>query len=146
MGIVSLEDARARAEDSGLDLVEVSPEARPPVVRLMDHGKYRYEEQRRAREGRKKQHRVQVKEVKLRPGIESHDYAFKIRHIRRFIEDGNKVKLTMRFRGRQVTHPELGLEVLERIGADLEDIASMEARPKLDGRAMTLILAPLKQS
>ena len=126
VGIVSIEEARERAADVGLDLVEVAPEARPPVCKLMDYGKFRYEAQRKAREARKKQHVTQLKEVKMRPGIEDHDYDFKTRHARRFIEEGNKVKLTMMFRGRQMSHPELGLEVLKRVVADLEDIAKVE--------------------
>jgi translation initiation factor IF-3 len=130
--------------EKGLDLVEVAPEARPPVVRLMDYGKYKYEQARAAREAKKKQHTIQVKEVKFRPGIEDHDYDFKTRHARRFLEEGNKVKLTMMFRGRQVTHPELGLEVLERVTEDLQDIAKVEAHPSFEGRQMSMILAPLK--
>ena len=144
VGIVALDEARHRAVEKGLDLVEVAPEARPPVVRLMDYGKYKYEQARAAREAKKKQHTIQVKEVKFRPGIEDHDYDFKTRHARRFLEEGNKVKLTMMFRGRQVTHPELGLEVLERVTEDLQDIAKVEAHPSFEGRQMSMILAPLK--
>jgi len=144
VGIVSLEDARERAAESGLDLVEVAPEARPPVVKIMDYGKYKYEEARAAREAKKKQHHVQVKEVKFRPGIEDHDYQFKIRHARRFLEEGNKVKLTMMFRGRQVTHSELGLEILERVTEDLGEMAKVEARPSFEGRTISMVLAPNK--
>lgn len=144
IGIVSLDQARERAEETGLDLVEVAPDARPPVVKLMDYGKYRYEEARAAREAKKKQHTVQIKEVKFRPGIEDHDYAFKTRHARRFLEEGNRVKLTMRFRGRQVTHSELGREVLFRVVEDLQDVGAPEGRPSFEGRVMTLMLAPLK--
>lgn len=143
VGIVSIEEARERAADVGLDLVEVAPEARPPVCKLMDYGKFRYEAQRKAREARKKQHVTQLKEVKMRPGIEDHDYDFKTRHARRFIDEGNKVKLTMMFRGRQMSHPELGLEVLKRVVADLEDIAKVESQPSMEGRTMTMVLAPL---
>jgi translation initiation factor IF-3 len=143
VGIVSLDEARQRAEEAGLDLVEVAPEARPPVCKLMDYGKYRYEEQRKAREARKKQHTVSVKEVKFRPGIEDHDYDFKTRHVRRFLEDGDKVKVTMMFRGRQVAHPELGLEVLERIVADVEDVGKIESQPTREGRTMNMVLAPI---
>ncbi|MEJ2541814.1 MAG: translation initiation factor IF-3 [Gemmatimonadota bacterium] len=146
LGIVSLDEARERADTKGLDLVEVAPDSRPPVVKIMDYGKFRYEEQRRARESKKKQHKVQVKEVKFRPGIEEHDYEFKTRHARRFLQDGNKVKLTMQFRGRQVTHAELGREVLERVTEDLKEVATVESRPNMEGRTMTMILAPLKQS
>ncbi len=143
-GIVALDDARERAAEEGLDLVEVAPDARPPVVKLMDYGKFKYEEQRKARESKKKQHKIQVKEVKFRPGIEEHDYEFKIRHARRFLEDGNKVKLTMMFRGRQITHPELGREVLERATKDLDDLAKIESRPNMEGRTMSMVLVPLK--
>jgi translation initiation factor IF-3 len=144
IGIVSLDQARERAEQSGLDLVEVAPDARPPVVKLMDYGKYKYEEARAAREARKKQHIVHLKEVKFRPGIEEHDYEFKTRHARRFLEEGNRVKLTMRFRGRQMAHPEFGREVLRRVTKDLEDVGKAESQPSFEGRAMFMVLAPLK--
>jgi len=144
LGIVALDDARDRAAASGLDLVEVAPDARPPVVKLMDYGKFKYEEQRKARDSKKKQHKIQVKEVKFRPGIEDHDYEFKLRHARRFLEEGNKVKLTMMFRGRQITHPELGREVLERVTKDLEELAKVESRPNMEGRTMSMVIAPLK--
>ncbi|NNM32336.1 MAG: translation initiation factor IF-3 [Gemmatimonadetes bacterium] len=144
VGIVSLDEARERAADKGLDLVEVAPDSRPPVVRMMDYGKYKYEQARAAREARKKQHTIQVKEVKFRPGIEDHDYGFKLRHARRFLEEGNKVKLTMMFRGRQVTHPELGREVLDRVRADLADLAKVEQHPSFEGRQMSMVVAPLK--
>ena len=144
VGIVSIEEARDLAQDRGLDLVEVAAEARPPVVKLMDYGKYKYEAQRAAREAKKKQHHVQVKEVKFRPGIEDHDYDFKVRHARRFLSEGNKVKLTMMFRGRQVTHPELGRDVLIRVTEDLEDVGKVESEPTFEGRIMSMVLAPLK--
>ena len=144
VGIISLDDARERAEETGLDLVEVAPDARPPVVKLMDYGKFKYEEARAAREAKKKQHHIQVKEVKFRPGIEEHDYEFKTRHARRFLEEGNKVKLTMMFRGRQVTHPEIGREVLERVCEDLEDVGKVESQPSFEGRIMSMVIAPLK--
>ncbi len=144
VGIVSIEEARELADDRGLDLVEVAPEARPPVVKLMDYGKFKYEAQRAAREAKKKQHHVQVKEVKFRPGIEDHDYDFKTRHARRFLEEGNKVKLTMMFRGRQVTHPELGREVLLRVTEDLKEVGKVESRPSFEGRVMSMVLAPIK--
>ena len=144
VGIVALEDARHRAIEKGMDLVEVAPEARPPVVRMMDYGKFKYEQARADRAARKKQHTIQVKEVKFRPGIEEHDYEFKTRHARRFLEEGNKVKLTMMFRGRQVTHPELGLEVLHRVTGDLQDIAKVEQHPSFEGRQMSMVLAPQK--
>jgi translation initiation factor IF-3 len=143
VGIVSLDDARGRALEAGLDLVEVAPDARPPVCRLMDYGKFKYEEARRAREARKKQHTIQVKEVKYRPGIEEHDYEFKTRHVRRFLEDGDKVKVTMMFRGRQLAHPEFGLEVLERVLGDVEDVGKIESQPTREGRTMTIVIAPV---
>jgi translation initiation factor IF-3 len=142
VGVVPIEEARQLAQQRGLDLVEVAPMARPPVVKLMDYGKYRFEQAKAARAAKKKQHTVQVKEVKYRPGISTHDFEFKTRHARVFLEGGNRVKLTMMFRGRQVTHPELGLEVLTRVYETLEDVAKIEAQPKLEGRNMTMVLAP----
>jgi len=144
VGIVSLDEAKQRAEVAGLDLVEVAPEARPPVCKLMDYGKFRYEEQRKAREARKRQHTVSVKEVKFRPGIEDHDYEFKTRHVRRFLEEGDKVKVTMMFRGRQMSHPELGLEVLMRVSQAMEDVGKIESHPTREGRTMHMVLAPLQ--
>ena len=114
------------------------------MVKLMDYGKFKYEAQRAARDARKKQHHVLVKEVKFRPGIEDHDYEFKTRHARRFLEEGNKVKLTMMFRGRQVTHPELGRDVLLRVTEDLKDVGKVESRPSFEGRVMSMVLAPIK--
>ena len=113
---------------------------------MMDHGKFKYEQARAAREARKKQHTVQVKEVKFRPGIEEHDYEFKTRHARRFLEEGNKVRLTMMFRGRQITHSELGLEVLKRVSKDLSDIGKVESPPSFEGRVMFMVMAPIKTS
>src|SRR5690606_15513028 len=139
---MSIEEALAAAEARGLDLVEVAPNARPPVTRIMDYGKYKYEEARKARQARKKQHHVQVKEVKFRPGIEPHDFEFKLRHARRFLEEGNKVKATMMFRGRQMAHPELGREVLFRVAEAVEDVGRIESEPSLEGRNMTMVLAP----
>ncbi len=144
IGIVSLDEARTRAAQRGLDLVEVAPDSRPPVVRMMDYGKYKYKAARAAREARRKQHTVQIKEVKFRPGIEDHDYEFKLRHARRFLQEGNKVKLTMMFRGRQVTHPELGREVLLRLTNDLSEWAKVEQYPNFEGRQMSMILTPVK--
>jgi len=142
VGIVSIEEARNAAEARGLDLVEVAPQARPPVVRIMDYGKYKYEQARKARESKKKQHQVKVKEIKLRPKIEEHDINFKAGHARRFLGDGNKVKLTMRFRGREMTHTELGQEVLEQFVEMVSDVGEVEERPKMEGRNMTMLLAP----
>jgi translation initiation factor IF-3 len=143
VGILPVERALEIAEEQGLDLVEVAPLARPPVCRIMDYGKFRYEEQRQAREARKKQHHVQLKEVKMRPGIEDHDFDFKVRHARRFLLDGNKVKLTMMFRGRQMAHPEYGRQVLDRVFGELEDVAKIESNPMMEGRSMNMVLAPL---
>jgi translation initiation factor IF-3 len=142
LGIMPVEQALATAEERGLDLVEVAPNARPPVCRIMDYGKFKYEEARKARQARKKQHTVQVKEVKFRPGIESHDFEFKVRHARRFLEEGNKVRATMMFRGRQMAHPELGREVLARVAEAVDDVGKVESVPTMEGRNMTMILAP----
>jgi translation initiation factor IF-3 len=142
VGIVSIEDARAAAAERGLDLVEVAPNARPPVVRIMDYGKYKYEQARKARESKKKQHQVKVKEIKLRPKIEEHDFNFKSGHARRFLEEGNKVKLTMRFRGREMTHTELGAAVLERFSGLLVDVGQVEEKPRMEGRQMVMVVAP----
>jgi translation initiation factor IF-3 len=144
MGILTVEEALSAAEQLGLDLVEVAPTARPPVVRIMDYGKYKYEEARKARQARKKQHFIQVKEVKFRPGIEAHDFEFKVRHAFKFLEEGNKVKVTMMFRGRQMAHPELGREVLMRVAEALNAIAKIESAPMMDARTMTMVLAPKK--
>lgn len=144
LGIMPIEQALAAAEEEGLDLVEVAPNARPPVCRIMDYGKYKYEEARKIRQARKKQHQILVKEVKFRPGIEMHDFDFKVRHARRFLEEGNKVKATMMFRGRQMAHPELGREVLTRVAEAVEDVGRVESEPLLEGRNMTMILAPRK--
>jgi translation initiation factor IF-3 len=144
VGIVPIERALELAEELGLDLVEVAPMARPPVCRIMDYGKFKYEEQRKAREARKKQHQIQIKEVKMRPGIEDHDFDFKTKHARRFLEEGNKVKVTMMFRGRQMAHPEIGREVLERVLKEVSDVAKVEMSPTMEARAMTMVLSPIK--
>ncbi|MGH7128603.1 MAG: translation initiation factor IF-3 [Planctomycetaceae bacterium] len=144
LGIMAVEEALTTAESDGLDLVEVAPNARPPVVRIMDYGKYKYEEARKARLARKKQHQITIKEVKFRPAIEPHDFEFKVRHARRFLEEGNKVKATMMFRGRQMAHPEHGLEVLRKVAEVLDEVGKVEAQPSMEGRTMTMILAPRK--
>jgi translation initiation factor IF-3 len=144
LGIMPIEEALATAENDGLDLVEVAPTARPPVVRIMDYGKFKYEEARKARSARKKQHQILVKEVKFRPAIEPHDFDFKIRHARRFLEEGNKVKVTMMFRGRQIAHPELGREVMMKVAGVLEDLGKVEQLPSMEGRTMTMVVAPKK--
>ena len=142
LGILDLDTALAQAEAQGLDLVEVAPTARPPVVRIMDYGKFKFEQAKMARQAKKKQHVIHLKEVKYRPGIDDHDFDTKTRHARRFLEEGNKVKVTMMFRGRQVAHPELGKDVLDRVFSELGDISKIEADAKLEGKNMTMILAP----
>lgn len=142
MGIMDVDAALAAAQELGLDLVEVAPLARPPVARIMDYGKYKFEQAKQARAAKKKQHVIQLKEVKMRPGINEHDFETKTRHARRFLQEGNKVKVTMMFRGRQITHPELGREVVNRVSQELSDIARVESDPKLEGRSMTMILSP----
>ncbi len=144
LGILAVEEALSTAESLGLDLVEVAPMARPPVCRIMDYGKFKYEEQRKARDARKKQQHVQLKEVKLRPGTEEHDIDFKTRHARRFLEEGNKVKLTVMFRGRQIAYPEIGRGVLMGVAGELADVGKVESAPHMEMRSMTMILAPLK--
>ncbi len=139
---MTLQDALAKAAESDLDLVEVAPTAKPPVCRIMDYGKFRYEQQRKDREARKKQKTFDVKEVKLRPKIETHDYLVKLKNAQRFLSDGDKVKAVIMFRGRELSHPELGLELLKRMGEDLKDICIVERDAKLEGRNMIMILAP----
>jgi len=126
----------------GLDLVEVSPNADPPVCKIMDFGKYKYEEQKRKSEARKKQKIIDVKEIKMRPNIDQHDYDVKMRSIQRFIAEGDKVKVTMRFRGREMAHQEIGMNVLEKVRDELDEIAKVEQFPKLEGRQMTMVMAP----
>jgi translation initiation factor IF-3 len=142
MGILEVDAALAAAQEQGLDLVEVAPMARPPVVRIMDYGKFKFEQAKQARLAKKKQHVIQLKEVKYRPGIEDHDFDTKTRHARRFLEDGNKVKVTMMFRGRQIAHPELGREVVDRVASTLADVGKIESEAKMEGKSMTMILTP----
>ena len=142
VGIVSTDEARSIAADRGLDLVEVAPNSRPPVCRIMDYGKFKYEQARKAREAKKKQHVIHVKEIKMRPKIEDHDFGFKLRHARRFLEDGDKVKFTLRFRGREMTHPELGERVLERVKTELEELGNVETDIRREGRTMTMLIGP----
>ena len=144
MGILDVETALAAAQEQGLDLVEVAPTARPPVVRIMDYGKFKFEQAKMARIAKKKQHVIHLKEVKYRPGIDDHDFDTKTRHARRFLEEGNKVKATMMYRGRQITHAEIGREVLLRVAQALEEVGKIESHPNLEGRNMTMILAPKK--
>ncbi len=142
VGVVSLDEARELAADRNLDMVEVAPNARPPVVRLMDYGRFKYEQAKAEKEAKKHQHTVEVKEVKFRPKIEDHDFDFKTRHAREFIEQGNKVKVTIMFRYRELRRPELGIELLDRITEQLGDIAQVQSRSGLEGRNMTMMLVP----
>jgi len=141
-GVMKTDAAIALAEEAGLDLVEVSPNAEPPVCKIMDYGKYKYQAQKKAAEARKKQKVIEVKEIKLRPGIDTHDYDVKMRAMKRFFEEGDKVKVTMRFRGREMAHTELGFDLLQKVKADTEEIAKVEFEPKMEGRQMIMILAP----
>jgi len=141
-GIMSSREALAMAVDAGLDLVELVPNAEPPVVRIMDFGKYRFDQAKKTQASRKKQKQIQVKELKFRPGTDVHDYQVKMRNLVKFIEEGNKVKVTIRFRGREMAHQELGMEVIERIEADLGDTVVVESRPKMEGRQMSMLLSP----
>jgi translation initiation factor IF-3 len=142
LGILEVDVAMRMAEEAGLDLVEVAATARPPVVRIMDYGKYKFEMAKQARVAKKKQHVIELKEVKYRPGIDDHDFDTKTRHARRFLEEKNKVKVTMMFRGRQVAHPELGQAVLDRVSAELADVGKVESAGRLEGKSMTMILTP----
>ncbi len=142
MGIVDTDSALAMAEEEGLDLVEVSPNADPPVCKILDYGKLKYQEQKKASEARKKQKTVDVKEIKMRPNIDTHDYIVKMRSVVKFLETGDKVKVTMRFRGREMAHQSLGMDVLDRVRQDTDDIAKVEAMPKMEGRQMIMVIAP----
>jgi translation initiation factor IF-3 len=142
VGVVPTADALRRAESVGLDLMEVSPNADPPVCKILDYGRFRYEAQKKKNEARKKQKIIEVKEIKMRPNIDTHDYEVKMRSIHRFIEEGDKVKVTMRFRGREMVHQDLGKQVLDRVRDEMEATAKVEQFPKLEGRQMTMVMAP----
>ncbi len=142
IGVVPLEEAIEKAFDYGLDLVAISPNSDPPVCKILDYGKYKYEAQKKKNEARKKQNVIVVKEIKMRPGIEEHDYQVKLKAMNRFIDEGDKVKVTLRFRGREMTHQELGAKVLDRVRVDLDDVAKVEQFPKMEGRQMTMVFAP----
>ena len=142
VGIVGRNDALSMASDVGLDLVEIAPNADPPVCKILDFGKYKYEEQKKKNEARKKQKIIEVKEIKLRPSIDDHDYDVKMRSMVKFIEEGDKVKVTMRFRGRELAHQELGMDVLVRVRDDLDEIAKVEQMPRMEGRQMTMVVSP----
>ena len=142
VGVVAIADALSRAAEAGLDLVEISPNSEPPVCKILDFGKYKYQAQKKAAEARKKQRTVEIKEIKMRPNIDIHDYDVKMRSIVRFFEEGDKVKVTLRFRGRELAHPELGMKLLQKVKADFEPIAKVEYEPRMEGRQMIMILAP----
>ncbi len=142
VGVVSLRDALYAAEEAGLDLVEVSPNADPPVCKILDYGKYKYGAQKKANEARKKQKIIEVKEIKLRPNIDEHDYEIKMKAMRRFLEEGDKVKVTMRFRGREMAHQDIGMAVLVKVREALDDLGKVEQMPKLEGKQMIMVLAP----
>ena len=142
IGVVPRSDAIARAVEAGLDLVEVAANADPPVCKILDFGKFKYEEQKRKNEARKKQKIIEVKEIKLRPGIDDHDYDVKMRSMKSFIDEGDKVKITMRFRGRELAHQELGMNVLMRVRDDLDAVAKVEQYPRMEGRQMTMVMSP----
>jgi len=141
-GILPIQQALAMAEEAGLDLVEVSPQADPPVCKLMDFGKYKYQAQKKANEARKKQKTIEVKEIKMRPNIDIHDYEVKMRSMLRFFEEGDKVKVTLRFRGREMAHQELGMQLLDKVQKEVDAIAKVEQYPKLEGRQMIMVMTP----
>ena len=141
-GVIPLEEALTLAQDLGMDLVEISPNADPPVCKILDYGKLKYEQQKKANVARKKQKVIDVKEIKMRPNIDVHDYDVKMRAIHRFIGEGDKVKVTMRFRGREMAHQDLGLKVLNRVRDELEELAKVEQFPKMEGRQMVMVMAP----
>ncbi len=142
LGVVSVREALLKAEEAGLDLVEISPNADPPVCKILDYGKFKYEQQKKAAEARKKQKVVDVKEVKIRPTIEKHDYEVKLRNARRFLEEGDKVKVSMRFRGREMAHIDLGMGVLKQFRDDLAGLCKVESEPRLEGKQMIMMLGP----
>ena len=145
LGVVSLKEALSMAAEKDVDLVEISPTAKPPVCKLMDFGKYKYEQSKKRDEAKKKQKQVQIKEIKFRPGTDEGDYNIKMRNVKRFLEDGDKVKITLRFRGREMAHQEFGAQLLERVKADLEELAAVESVPKMEGRQMVMMVAPKKK-
>ena len=143
VGVVSPERALELAENAGLDLVEISPNAEPPVCKIMDFGKYKYVQQKRESEARKKQKIIEIKEIKFRPGTDTHDYDVKMRNVFKFLENGDKVKITLRFRGREMAHLNLGRELLERVAEDVQEMGKVENMPKMEGRQMTMMIGPL---
>lgn len=145
LGIVSTRQAMSMAEEEDIDLVEISPNATPPVCKLMDFGKFKYEQSKKRDEAKKKQKQVQIKEIKFRPGTDEGDYQIKMRNITRFLADGDKVKVTLRFRGREMAHQQLGAQLLERVKEDLVEVAQIESFPKMEGRQMVMMIAPKKK-
>ncbi|AVF41258.1 translation initiation factor IF-3 [Pandoraea apista] len=145
LGIMKLADAFRLSEEADVDLVEIAPQAQPPVCRLMDYGKFKYQEQKKAHENKLKQKVVQIKEVKFRPGTDDGDYNVKLRNLKRFLEDGDKTKITLRFRGREMAHQEIGARMLERLKSDLEEFGQPEQMPKMEGRQMIMVIAPKKK-
>jgi translation initiation factor IF-3 len=143
--VVSIRDAQNLADEAGVDLVEISPNAEPPVCRIMDYGKFLFDKAKSAKEQKKKQKQVQVKEIKFRPGTDENDYQVKLRNLIRFLEDGDKAKITLRFRGREMAHQNLGMDLLNRIKADLDEYAVVESFPKMEGRQAIMVLAPKKK-
>lgn len=141
-GVLTIREALQLAFDSGLDLVEIAPQADPPVCKVLDFGKFKYELQKRKNEARKKQKVIEVKEIKMRPSIDEHDYQVKLRHMRGFLEEGDKVKVTIRFRGRELVHQDLGLKVLERVRDELEEVSKVEQHAKIEGKQMVMVIAP----
>jgi len=142
LGVLETRDALEKAGDFGLDLVEVSPNVSPPVCRILDYGRYKYEEQKKRNEARKKQKTIELKEIKMRPNIDDHDYGVKMKAIHKFLDEGDKVKVTLRFRGREMAHQDLGKQLLGKVQEDLGDKVKVEAHPKLEGRQMIMVLAP----
>ena len=145
MGVVRFLDALRMAEEANVDIVEIAPTAEPPVARLMDYGKFKYQEQKKAHEAKLKQKIIEVKEIKFRPATDDHDYATKLRKLKEFLEEGDKAKVTMRFRGREMAHQELGLRLLEKVRNELQELAQVEQMPRLEGRQMIMMLAPKKK-
>ncbi|WP_353249607.1 translation initiation factor IF-3 [Salinisphaera sp. T31B1] len=144
VGIMRIEDALAKAAEYELDLVEVSPNAEPPVTRIMDYGKHIFEKKKTQQAGKSKQKQTQLKEVKFRPGTDTGDYNIKLRKLKEFLEEGDKIKITLRFRGREMAHQELGMELMDRVRGDLEEMAGVEQHPEMQGRLMTMVMSPLK--
>ena len=142
VGVVSVAEGIDLADEAGLDLVEISPNASPPVCKILDYGKYKYEAQKKANEARKKQKTIDVKEIKMRPGIDEHDYQVKMRSVRKFLDNGDKVKMTIRFRGREMAHQDLGVRVLDRVRDELDEEVKIEQFPRTEGRSMTMVVAP----